>query len=297
MKDIRLLGLTGKAGCGKDTFAGELAKRGWECYAMADPLKKFCIDFLGLSHDDVYTQDGKKKYNSFWGVTNREILQRVGTDALRDNFHKGIWIKIAEMYITKIFNNEGHAVITDVRFDNEAEMVERLGGIVVKIERNTAHSSLQNNEKQHQSELGIDNSHVAIEVNNNSTIDNMMADFDFKYSSFINSHNTIAEMLKRDAFMKDDTVKKNADFFLMCCRKHIKNERYSVVVTKRDDVCLEWMKKDNFFVSIFFDIKNGTIKMNAGNTKGTVETKHSEYGLYSKQFWSNISIILQNQLY
>ena len=41
--DVRLIGLVGKAGSGKDTLADEIAADGWEKVAFADSLKRMCI--------------------------------------------------------------------------------------------------------------------------------------------------------------------------------------------------------------------------------------------------------------
>ena len=60
----------------------------------------------------------------------REVLQRIGTDALRDNFEKDIWIKILEKE-----NPTGNLVISDVRFENEAFWIRKNGGTVIRIER------------------------------------------------------------------------------------------------------------------------------------------------------------------
>ena len=103
---INLVGLTGLAGCGKDTLAEMVSNKGWVRVAYADALKDMCIDYLGLSKEDVYTQEGKVKYNEFWGMTNREILQKVGTDAMRTGFHSDVWIKIAQLKIQKLLEAE-----------------------------------------------------------------------------------------------------------------------------------------------------------------------------------------------
>ena len=133
-----IIGLTGKMKSGKDTVANFIAENkslDTQIFSMAKPLKEFCINMLGLAPEDVYTQEGKATYNTFWGMTHREILQKVGTDAMRNGFCDDVWVKI--MYVTLIKNARpwNTCVIPDIRFENEADLIHALGGIVIKVER------------------------------------------------------------------------------------------------------------------------------------------------------------------
>lgn len=184
---INLIGLSAKAESGKDTISKMKTKEGWVRYAFADPLKRFCIEYLGLSHEDVYTEVGKSRFNNEWGMTNREILQKVGSDALRDGFHKQVWIKIAEREIKKLIDNRNKVVITDVRFDNEAELIKKLNGIVVHIERSNFNSSLSESEKQHQSEQGISKQFISFNLFNDSTKEKLLLDFNREINLFSRS--------------------------------------------------------------------------------------------------------------
>ena len=178
---IRLIGLIGKAGSGKDTFAKEL---GWESVAYADALKQFCIDYLGCTHDDIYTQEGKMRDNPEWGMTNREILQRVGTEAMRCGFHKDVWVKILKRRVQKLLDEGKKVVVTDCRFENECQMVEDLGGILIEITRDGEQGNLTASEKQHPSEQTIDRRFVTFTVENNGTVEEMMLDFTKKFADF-----------------------------------------------------------------------------------------------------------------
>lgn len=170
-ENIKLIGLVGAAGSGKDTVADLLKDYGWEKFAFAKALKDMCIEFLDLSYDDAYTQEGKMKFNDFWGMTNREILQKVGTDAFRNGFHPDTWVKIAELQIQKLLNEGKKIIVTDCRFDNEAELIEKLGGIVMKVERKNYENNLSSSEKIHASEKGVDNKYITNVINNNSSIE------------------------------------------------------------------------------------------------------------------------------
>ena len=164
-----LIGITGLAGAGKDT-AAEIIKSvdpRYKIIHFADPLKEMCVKYFGLTEEDVYTREGKAKFNEFWNMTNREILQKIGTDAMRNGFKKDVWCKLTELIIIK--SGCKHIVIPDVRFDDEATMIKKHGGVIIKVIRDN--NELNANECVHQSEKGIDETLVDFIIDNNYSIE------------------------------------------------------------------------------------------------------------------------------
>jgi hypothetical protein len=195
-ENIKLIGLVGTAGSGKDTVADSLKDYGWKKFAFAKALKDMCIEFLGLSYDDAYTQEGKMKFNDFWGMTNREILQKVGTDAFRNGFHPDTWVKIAELQIQKLLNEGKKIIVTDCRFDNEAALIEKLGGIVMKVERTGYENNLTSSEKTHASEKGVDGQYIARTILNDRDIAMLKREAYEKIRSFETAQSYIIESIK-----------------------------------------------------------------------------------------------------
>ena len=178
-----IVGISGRMGSGKDTVA-EIIKRqfkdkNFEIISFADPLKNFCVQYLGLSYDDVYTQEGKMKFNEFWNMTNREILQKVGTDALRNGFDKDVWVKIMELHILN--NSQKNFIIPDVRFDNEAELVNKHSGIMLNIVRDCV------NKDTHVSEKGISKELILFNINNNKTFYDLESEVCWRLREFFES--------------------------------------------------------------------------------------------------------------
>ncbi len=173
------VGFTGKMMSGKDTCASYLtdAILKWKGpnyiinrFAFADSLKDICMNYLGLSRHDCYDQEGKEAFNEFWGMTNREILQRVGTEAMRNGFHPDVWAKITELKIKKSINEGEFFIITDVRFPNEAETIIKNGGIIVEVIRpNTESNGIQN----HASEQRLPMNLISYQVRNDRDLDNL----------------------------------------------------------------------------------------------------------------------------
>lgn len=62
----------------------------------------------------------------------RKVLQLFGTDVCR-HFIDSIWVKQVEELINLDYKTR--YVVTDVRFDNEAEMIRRVGGKMIETQR------------------------------------------------------------------------------------------------------------------------------------------------------------------
>ncbi len=174
---INGIGFAGKMQAGKDTSCDLLTRYmvkqdpklhgSLNKLAFGHSLKLLCQAILGLSYNDVYTSEGKAAYNETWGMTNREILQKVGTDAMRNNFHPDVWVKAKEWEITNIVSCKEMFFITDVRFPNEADCVHRNGGIIVYIDR----PALELND--HASENMLANEHIDLHICNDGTLEEL----------------------------------------------------------------------------------------------------------------------------
>lgn len=268
MEDIRLVGLTGAAGCGKDAIAVELSKNSWVRVAFADPLKELCIKFLGLSRDDVYTQLGKIKHNETWGMTNREILQLVGTNALRNNFHEDVWIKIAEMSISKLLATGNRVVVTDVRFDNEAQMITRLGGVVAKVIRPQLKTMLTDAETRHASEAGVDDKHISLTINNNFDLSDTIVNFNRVMSEYGRRHGKLLALVEGRRMPE---LLGGARKFVVDLRKHILSEKYHVFITDEHSLRLEWLNRENYdYAILLVNFITGEMTLYHGNTHNKV---------------------------
>jgi len=171
-----LIGLLAQKHCGKGTVAGMLAGYGFTEVAFADPLKDICGTLFGFS-DEQLRGGEKELVDNFWGFSPREAFQFLGTDVFRNEIHKlnpsigqDFWIKRLERTIVE--NPDTNYVISDVRFQNEVDMIRRHSGLVVKIIREDACKDLS-----HESETGVESIVDYDDVLfNDSTIDDLSDD-------------------------------------------------------------------------------------------------------------------------
>jgi hypothetical protein len=130
-----IIGLGYKARSGKDTIADYLVRvHNFKRIAFADSLKEACRQIFSFTDAQLYG-DQKEVVDPYWEVTPRYVLQRVGTECMREGYDKDIWIKSVD---NKIKGSGDNWVITDMRFPNEAEAVKRWGGYLIKVDRPTS---------------------------------------------------------------------------------------------------------------------------------------------------------------
>lgn len=128
-----VFGVTGKARSGKDTVANFIvAAIGGYRYAFADPIRAMLRAGFGIDMSDPYWQERKEVPIAAFGKSPRQIMQTLGTEWGRDLVHTDIWVLMAQQ---KLLNNGAGMVISDVRFENEARWVRKLGGVVIHVVR------------------------------------------------------------------------------------------------------------------------------------------------------------------
>lgn len=140
---MKLIGLTGKAGAGKDTLASLILEHTTgTTRSFAAPLKKAAREIFGLTDEQMTDRVLKEQVIPYWGKSPRQLLQRLGTEGIRDVFGGDTWVKNADLRLQALERAEScedlpvEVVIwTDVRFAEEAEWIRANGGIVIHVHR------------------------------------------------------------------------------------------------------------------------------------------------------------------
>lgn len=137
MSSPHLVGLCGNAGVGKNTFAEEFHSYRFREYSFAGPVKQVCCAAFGLDPYYFTSRDLKEEEHPYWGFSPRKMAQLVGTELFRKEFGPNFWIQRLELSLIADFasREEVQAVITDVRFQNEAQWILDQGGILVHLTR------------------------------------------------------------------------------------------------------------------------------------------------------------------
>ena len=144
---VPIIGLTGKAGAGKDTVANYacslLLERGISAnkIACADKLKSVCFDLFGtafgVSSEAFYGSQIEKEtlLEAVPGWSGRRILQFVGTECFR-SIHPLVWSTyVVNQAKINLANGYKAVFISDVRFLTESKAIHEAGGIVIRVKR------------------------------------------------------------------------------------------------------------------------------------------------------------------
>ena len=166
----KVIGLYGKAGCGKDTAATLL----WQevsahRMAFAEPLYEAISAITKVGVTQFQDREFKEQIIPWIGKSPRYLLQTLGTEWGRKLVGDDFWVYILKNRIERFewWNGvERDFVITDVRFDNEARMIKGLGGEIWHIVRPGTAAVLE-----HVSESGISECYIDKTIDNSRGIE------------------------------------------------------------------------------------------------------------------------------
>ena len=198
-----IIGVSGYAGSGKDTV-GLMIQRidsGWVIKKWAGKLKTIASILTGLPVHLFEDGDAKNTYlGSEWSTVRpnplnsitpfsdiefveimsiRELLQKLGTDAIRDGLHPNAWVNaLMSDYRSEKFSgyigdtrqdkDASKWVITDTRFPNEAKAIKDKGGFVIRVDRPGLEPI-----NSHPSETALDKWDFDYRIDNSGTIEDL----------------------------------------------------------------------------------------------------------------------------
>lgn len=211
-----IIGIAGRMGSGKDTVGSIIQylldrnvvnesfdfwyssnfysvyqfSKQWEIKKFAGKLKEVASLITGVPVEMWEDQDFKQGRMPYgWGMTYREFLQKLGTEAMRDGLHKDVWVnalfadyKYYEKYnhaFSKDGVNYGNRtlhypdwLITDMRFPNEMDAVKERDGITIRVSRTGIHTPKI--EDLHPSETALDDCEFDYHIDNSGTIEDLI---------------------------------------------------------------------------------------------------------------------------
>jgi hypothetical protein len=180
-----IISLSGKIGSGKDTVAKIIQDitptYEWKVKKFAGKLKEVATILSGVEIEKWEDQEFKQSQMSEeWGMTYRDFLQKIGTEAMRNGLHTNTWVnalfadyKIMLYPFNCTIDKHGELpnwIITDTRFPNEMEAVRNHVGIAIKVVRDSGNTI----GTTHESETALDNyNDWDYVIENNGTIDDL----------------------------------------------------------------------------------------------------------------------------
>ena len=181
LRSPALLGVGGKKTAGKDTFAGLLGDD-WVVIGMSDPLYDVLLE---LNPKITYEVDGDTTNTTHlsdylhhvcggdWTLAKRnsdvrEMLQRLGTNVVRDMVDEDAWVDMMAVRVLQLHSGGKNVAVTGVRFPNELARIKDMGGSSVWVENNRIDSP-----DTHISELSLASQDFDFTVYNNGSLDDL----------------------------------------------------------------------------------------------------------------------------
>lgn len=146
---MKIIGLTGPAGCGKSTVADLLQEHfGYIEESFARPLREFVASVCCWTFENV-ERTKEERTPKLCNRSPRDVMQLMGTEFARNMIGPDIWIRalesriqrmrnfvdtydprvtpVAEWWSPKLASGQLQFVVSDIRFPNEAAWVREHG--------------------------------------------------------------------------------------------------------------------------------------------------------------------------
>ena len=173
-----LIGLCGAAGSGKGEVAKRLAtSHKFSEISFADPLYEAVSAIAGRPVEWLKDRHNKESVIQWIGKSPRELLQLLGTEFGRNMIDPDIWVRAAMQRADSMLEAGLRVVVTDVRFDNEAEAIQEAGGVVFMVTRPDV-TVLNLMTAAHASERGIMSEHILLTIENKGSLEALGAAVD-----------------------------------------------------------------------------------------------------------------------
>lgn len=168
----KLVAFTGKMGSGKTTAINcirSLQNKMLVPVKFAQPLYDI-QEYAYKRIENVY-----QRPENF--IKDRKLLQFLGTEWGRQVIRDSLWVDIWANEVNNILKNYSNVIVVtdDVRYDNEAEAILKLGGAIIKVEssRTDERIDTKNGIINHISENGINPEYITATLKNDTTIDDL----------------------------------------------------------------------------------------------------------------------------
>lgn len=166
---MQIIGLVGKKESGKTTLSQMINKwipKNASCYFLqfAGILKTMILKAEICDEEELYHVKT---------AFSREMMQKIGTNIIREQIDKNFFCKkmlkeLSELTKEDPIGENTIVIIDDIRFENEANLIRDIGGILLRIVRPN-----WGDLDEHRSETEMDEIETSVTIFNDSDLENL----------------------------------------------------------------------------------------------------------------------------
>jgi dephospho-CoA kinase len=164
-----IIGICGRIGAGKTTTARALNAflDNSEIYGFGDYVKELLGKVFDIGADVIdniknNTTISIESPNFNTKLSMRKVLQRLGTEALREMVDEDFWVKLLKNDLEKNGKKYDYIILHDVRFKNELQICDKIIYVKNKNQEQNSHKSEQLKCEKF-ADFTIDNSKLSID--------------------------------------------------------------------------------------------------------------------------------------
>lgn len=164
----KIIGIHGRAGSGKDTIANHLKTyfpSFFRSVAFADAIREGMKASFGLTDAHFERPLKNEPAEELCGKSPRDVMKPFGTEFGRLTIGDNVWINRVIPRVEALLGAGMNVLVTDVRFENEAEWIRSNGGVIWHIDRKQGVET-----HNHPSESGIKFVKGDVRIDNNETL-------------------------------------------------------------------------------------------------------------------------------
>jgi hypothetical protein len=168
-----LIGLHGKPRAGKDSICNYILANDPSLmrFGPSVQVKKATAAMFDIPEEYLYDDKMKEQIDPYWGISYREMAQKVGKESSRDVFGSDFWMRHVENFLfNKLPEGKRGIILADIRYANEVDWVKERGGFVIFVTRQNR-SYVAN--EGHEVERGLNEDLADIVIRNDRSFDDL----------------------------------------------------------------------------------------------------------------------------
>lgn len=168
-------------------------------------------------------------------VKDRKLLQWIGTDWGRETVNENVWVNIWKNEVEKFIGDGTIVFCDDCKFDNEAQVIKSLGGIIIHVIR-PDNNAPEEAAKKHASENGVSDKYVDQVLVNSGTEEEYLKKLEMLFNELFDDVKMPPKTEIKIGDKESDTVENFLAGLYIVKVKKDKRKKVAIITIKRGSI-------------------------------------------------------------